>query len=89
MHLKSKYEGPTTLDFAGDDDIWVFVNGRLVIDLGGIHTELVDTVNLGALHVPFVGCGGTPPVRAKRPSGSRSRFQTNPPLSTTARHEAT
>ena len=56
MHLKSKYEGPTTLDFAGDDDIWVFVNGRLVIDLGGIHSELVDTVNLGALHVPFVGC---------------------------------
>jgi fibro-slime domain-containing protein len=56
MHLTSKYEGATTLDFAGDDDIWVFVNGRLVIDLGGIHAELVDTVNLGALHVPFVGC---------------------------------
>ena len=56
MHLTSKYEGATTLDFAGDDDIWVFVNGRLVIDLGGIHAELADTVNLGALHVPFVGC---------------------------------
>jgi fibro-slime domain-containing protein len=36
-------------DFMGDDDVWVFINNKLAIDLGGVHSSSSDSVNLDYL----------------------------------------
>lgn len=42
-----QYQGGEKLTFLGDDDVWVFINGRLAVDIGGIHSQEWGRVLLG------------------------------------------
>ncbi|MDW5597937.1 fibro-slime domain-containing protein [Conexibacter stalactiti] len=46
LHSELRYDGGETITITGDDDIWLFVNGRLAIDLGGVHGPTSGMVDL-------------------------------------------
>ncbi len=48
IHTKFEYKGGEVFTFSGDDDVWVFINGRIAIDLGGLHPRREGSVSLDA-----------------------------------------
>jgi fibro-slime domain-containing protein len=48
IHTLFVYKGGEKFTFEGDDDLWLFINKKLAIDLGGLHPPALGTVDLDA-----------------------------------------
>ena len=59
FQVPKNYDRPLTYSFSGDDDLWVFIDGKLVLDIGGKHAALQGEVDLETgKAVVHVGSGG-------------------------------
>ena len=49
VHLEFLYSGGEKFTFRGDDDLWIFVDGRIALDLGGMHWPFQGTIDFDQL----------------------------------------
>jgi fibro-slime domain-containing protein len=54
IHAQFRYAAGQIFSFTGDDDVWIFLNDRLVVDLGGVHLPQSAQIDVDAL-APSIG----------------------------------
>jgi fibro-slime domain-containing protein len=60
LHTTFEYMGGEVFTFIGDDDVFVFIDKKLVVDLGGVHGAETKTVNLDTLVTDDAGATPVP-----------------------------
>jgi fibro-slime domain-containing protein len=77
LHTSFRYAGGEVFTFRGDDDVFVFVDGKLVVDIGGVHGPTAGTVRIDDLSLTKGSVYTLDLFQAERnPTGSNFRIET-------------
>ena len=77
LHTAFRYKGGEVFTFRGDDDVFVFIDGKLVVDIGGVHGPTEGTVAIDSLKLTSGSVYQLDLFQAERnPTGSNFRIDT-------------
>jgi len=82
IHLQFEYVAGQKFTFRGDDDLWVFINGKLALDLGSMHSPEESTLDFDKQAADLgIAVGQSYPMdifhAERRWDGSNFRIETN------------
>lgn len=77
LHTAFRYNGGEVFTFRGDDDVFVFIDGKLVVDIGGVHGPTEGTIAIDSLNLTSGAVYPLDLFQAERnPTGSNFRIDT-------------
>lgn len=82
LHTAFEYKGGEIFTFTGDDDVFIYINNHLAVDLGGVHSQFSQSVDIdtfGAAHGMVVGSVYNLDLfhAERNPTGSNFRIETS------------